>query len=563
MKLMKIDGQLFKALVLKGAENLKMNYQYVDSLNVFPVPDGDTGTNMRMTIENGVNEIALEEDQNIYNIAKKLARGMLMGARGNSGVILSQLFRGMSKGLEGLHSVTAITLAKAFDAGVKQAYKAVMTPVEGTILTVAREASEKMNLIANSKMSINEFLDEYIAEAKASLERTPDLLPVLKEAGVVDSGGTGYIYIIEGMIKSLNGEGLVQDFAANASVAHSHLSAAAAQVDKEVEFGYCTEFILQLTKVDDVATFDEKIIYDQIAPLGNSIVIVKDEDIVKVHIHTLTPGVIFNIAQKYGEFIKMKCENMTIQHHDLEEIQHVEEGQCACGEIHHKKPTKPEKRSKYSVVSVASGAGLVKTFEEMGVDYVVSGGQSMNPSTEDFINGFDTLNAENIIVFPNNKNIILAAKQAAKIYKDAKIWVVETKSIAQGFSALTMLDLNGEPEDILEEMKEVISNVMSGSITYSIRDTNVDGIEIKKDDFIGILDGKMVSSCKRRYDSVKALLKSTDLSHKDIITIIYGADVTEKEVNDVVRYIERNYSNLEVEVNKGNQEVYSYILAIE
>lgn len=560
MNIMKIDGLLFKSLVLKGAENLKINYQYIDSLNVFPVPDGDTGTNMRMTIEGGVSEIASADDKDIYEMSRKLSRGMLMGARGNSGVILSQLFRGMSKGFEGMKSVNAIGFAKAFESGVKQAYKAVMTPVEGTILTVAREASEKMSLIANSKMSINEFLDEYLIEAKASLDRTPELLPVLKEAGVVDSGGAGYLCIIEGMIKFLNGEELSTDFSVNAGVAHTQKLKTEGE---EVEFGYCTEFILQLTKVEKVDEFDEKVIYSQIEPLGNSIVLVKDEDIIKVHVHTLTPGNVFNIAQQYGEFLKIKVENMTIQHNELEQVEHVEEGQCACGEVHHKAPVKPETRSKYSVVSVATGEGLIKTFEEMGVDYVVSGGQSMNPSTEDFINGFDSLNAENIIVFPNNKNIVLAAKQAAKIYKESKVWVIETKTIAQGFSALTMLDLNGEPEDIIEEMKEVISNVISGQVTYSIRDTKIEGITVHKDDFISILDGKIVSSNRRRLDAVKGMLKAKDISDKDIITIIYGAGVNQKEVNELTKYIEKNYSNLEVAVIEGNQDVYSYIFAIE
>lgn len=560
MNIMKIDGQLFKSLVLKGAENLKINYQYIDSLNVFPVPDGDTGTNMRMTIEGGVSEIASSDEKDIFEMSRKLSRGMLMGARGNSGVILSQLFRGMSKGLEGMKSINAIGFAKAFESGVKQAYKAVMTPVEGTILTVAREASEKMSLIANSKMSINEFLDEYLLEAKASLDRTPELLPVLKEAGVVDSGGAGYLCIIEGMIKFLNGEELSSDFSINANVAHNQKL----KTDGEdVEFGYCTEFILQLTKVENVDEFNEKVIYDQIEPIGNSIVLVKDEDIIKVHIHTLTPGDVFNIAQQYGEFIKIKVENMTIQHNELEEVEHVEEGQCACGEVHRKAPVKPEKRSKYAVVSVATGEGLIKTFQEMGVDYVVSGGQSMNPSTEDFINGFDTLNADNIIVFPNNKNIILAAKQAAKIYQDSKVWVIETKTIAQGFSALTMLDLNGEPEDVIEEMKEVISNVISGQITYSIRDTKIEGINVHKNDFIAILDGKIVSSNKKRLDAVKGMLKAKDISDKDIITVIYGAGVTQKEVNELTKFIEKNYSNLEVATIEGNQDVYSYIFAIE
>lgn len=559
MNIMKIDGQLFKALVVNGAQNLKLNYQYIDSLNVFPVPDGDTGTNMRMTIENGVNEIALIDETNIYELSRKLSRGMLMGARGNSGVILSQLFRGMSNGLEGFNQVNAIGLAKAFDSGVKQAYKAVMTPVEGTILTVAREASEKMNLIANSKMSINEFFDEYINEAKASLERTPDLLPVLKEAGVVDSGGAGYICIIEGMIKLLNGEELTNDIASQ----NSHAKLIVDGDDKESEFGYCTEFLLQLTKVEDYKVFDEKILYKEIESKGNSIVLVKDEDIIKVHIHTLKPGEIFNIAQNYGEFIKIKVENMTIQHNELQEFNHVEDGVCPCGEVHVKKPVKPEKRSKYAIVSVATGDGLINTFKEMGVDYIVSGGQSMNPSTEDFINGFDTLNAENIIVFPNNKNIILAAEQAAKIYTESKIWVVKTKTIAEGFSALTMLDLSKEPVEVLADISNVVKNVISGSITYSVRNTSINGVNVHKDDYIAILSGQIVSSNKKRIDAVKGLFKSRDLSDKDIVTIIYGNEVTRREINDVQKYIEKNYSNLEVELIEGNQEVYSYILAIE
>lgn len=560
MKVMKLDGQLFKALVLKGAENLRLNYQYVDSLNVFPIPDGDTGTNMRMTIENGVNEIAQLDELNIYEIALKLSRGMLMGARGNSGVILSQFFRGIAKGFEGMASVNAVGLARAFDSGVKQAYKAVMTPVEGTILTVAREASKKMSLIANSQMSINEFLDEFILEARASLQRTPELLPVLKEAGVIDSGGAGFVYIVEGMIKLLNGEEVTNDFMTNRSVVHS----VSAQISKkEEEFGYCTEFILQLTKVEDVSGFDEKVIYDEIAPIGNSIVIAKDGDIVKVHIHTLIPGKVLSIAQKYGEFTQVKIENMTIQHHQLAEIQHVEEGQCSCGDIHHKEFSKPEKRSKYSVVSVATGSGLIKTFKEMGVDYIVSGGATMNPSTEDFIYGFDHLNADNIIVFPNDKNIILAANQAAKIYRDSKIWVVPTKSLAQGFSALTMLDLNNDPETIINDMHETIAGVISCQVTYSVRNTKVNGLDILKDDFIGFLNGDLVVAAHKRIDAVKNLLKIKDLRERDSITIIYGEGVGSNEINELKRYIDKNYDNLEIEIIEGNQEVYSYILVIE
>jgi len=561
MHINKLDGLLFKTLIINGAENLRINYQTIDALNVFPVPDGDTGINMKMTMDGGINEIFNFEVNNIYEVSKKLSRGMLMGARGNSGVILSQLFRGIYKGLEGFVSVNAINLAKAFKSGVEQAYKAVMKPVEGTILTVAREASEKMILIASSRMSINEFFIEYIKEARASLERTPDLLPVLKESGVVDSGGAGYICILEGMQRALEGD-FVSGTPADESL---HVVSKLAVSDEEkIEFGYCTEFVLELQEDKvEIDAFDEKEIIKQIEVLGNSLVVVKDEEIVKVHIHTLTPGKVLDIGQQYGEFVHLKIENMTVQHNQLNELEHVEEGQCHCGEEHIKQPEKPKQRKKYALVTVASGKGLVKTFEEMGVDFVVNGGQSMNPSTEDFVRAFDQLNAENIIVFPNNKNIVLAAKQAAKIYKESNIVVIESASIAEGFSALTMLDLNNDPEDIIQEMEEVMRNVDTGQVTYAIRESHYEKIDIKKNEFIGILNKKIITSKKRQFDALKDLVDHGIQDDKEIITIIYGADAKQKEINDILKYIEKNYSNLEVEIIEGNQEVYSYILAIE
>lgn len=564
MQINKIDGVLFKTMVVNGAENLKQNYQKIDALNVFPVPDGDTGTNMRMTIEGGVNEIYSINEEDIYEVSKKLSRGMLMGARGNSGVILSQLFRGISKGLEGKKSANAIALAKAFDSGVKQAYKAVMKPVEGTILTVAREASEKLLAISSSRMSINEFFAEFLEEAKASLERTPELLPVLKEAGVVDSGGAGLIEILEGMAMVLDGK-----FVSEKPVEGAMHTVGTKFISKveNVEFGYCTEFILQLSKVDNPDEVDEEEISKVFASLGDSIVIVKDEDILKAHIHTLKPGDVLNIGQQYGEFIHLKIENMAIQHNESAELRNGaikhQEGECPCGEFHAPEVKRPDVRKKYAIVAVATGAGLINAFKEMGADYIVSGGQSMNPSTEDFIRGFDTLNAENIIVFPNNGNIILAARQSAKIYTESNVHVVETKSLAQGFAALTMLDLNGEPEEIIEDLKPIIENVTTGLITYSIRETDIDGLHIKKDDFIGLCNNKIVAAHRRRYDAVKALLKVAITDEKEIITIIHGEGVTQKEVNELVKHIERNYSNLEIDVIEGNQEVYSYILAIE
>lgn len=555
MQYKRMNGNLFRLLAINGCENLKLNYQVVDQLNVFPVPDGDTGTNMKMTIESGINEIINIHDKNIYELSRKLARGMLMGARGNSGVILSQLFRGLSKGFEGYVSVDAIALAKAFDRGVKEAYKAVMKPVEGTILTVIREATEKLLVISSSRMSINEFFQEFLIELRESLQRTPDLLPALKDAGVVDSGGAGLIYIIDGMSKALDGE-VLQSFDVD-YVPSDDKPKFAGEPQEEVEFGYCTEFILKLSKENNNKEFNEKIIYEEIEPLGNSIVFVRDEDIVKVHIHSLTPGTVLNVGQKYGEFLKLKIENMTVQHSETHEIEAEAE------EENVKAVKKPEERKKYAVVSVASGEGLIQLFKELGADFIVSGGQTMNPSTEDFIRGFDTLNAENIIVFPNNKNIILAAKQAAKIYDESNVCVIETKTLAQGYAALGMLDLSCELDEILEEMNKVISKVSTCQLTYAVRDTEVDGVKIRKDDFIGIYNGKIVTSRRQRFNAMKDLLRASDALDKDMLTIIYGQDVNNKEVNELVKFVEKTFENLEVEIIDGKQDVYSYILVLE
>ena len=560
MQMYKMDGLVFKTLVINGAENLKLNYQKIDALNVFPVPDGDTGTNMKMTIEAGVNEIRDLKEKNIYEISKRLSRGMLMGARGNSGVILSQLFRGLFNGFQGYDEVDAIKLAKAFEAGVEQAYKAVMKPVEGTILTVAREASEKMLKVVNSKMTIPKFFELYLQEVQASLERTPELLPVLKESGVVDSGGAGYLCIIEGMYKALQGELIsIEPYKSNLHTA-SILTTAKGQ--KEYEFGYCTEFILQLSKdrVPDIDAFKESTMLERISDLGESIVVVKDDDLVKVHLHTLTPGQVLTRAQEFGEFLTLKIENMTVQHSQVVTTNGNGNGQS---QVEQETYQRPEIRKKYAIVAVASGQGLINTFKEMGADYVVEGGQTMNPSTQDFLQAYRMLNAEHILVFPNNKNIILTARQSSKFVKDAQVHVIETTTIAQGFAALTMLDLNGEPEEVIADISKVIDNVVTGLITYAIRDTDIGGLQIKKDDYIGILNGKIVTSRRRRIDSVKELIQLANVEDKEIITIIHGEGVPPREVNDLVRFIEKNYSNLEVDVIEGNQDVYSYILAIE
>ena len=560
MATLKVNGELYKQLVIHGAANLRANYKVIDALNVFPVPDGDTGTNMRMTIEAGATAIKDANEESVYEMSKKVSRGMLMGARGNSGVILSQFFRGIYKGFKDIKEASVKDFAKAFQSGVNQAYHAVLKPVEGTILTVAREASEKAFKTIKKNDSLEKYFEIYLKEANASLQRTPELLPVLKEAGVVDSGGAGFICVIEGMQKYLLGEEIkeVEVVTEQATVNRGSFNA-----HSKLEFGYCTEFILQLqyAKVD-IAKFDIKVISDYLETIGNSIVALQDEDIVKVHVHTMTPGKVFEHCQQYGEFITLKIENMQVQHNEGSVVENTDPQQCDCPECVEMR--RSAERKKFAVVAVASGDGLVNIFKEMGVDYVVSGGQSMNPSAEDFVKGFDLLNAENIIVFPNNSNIVLTAQQAAKYYEQANIIVVPSKTLAQGYSALTMLDLSsGDADQIVEEIKEVIANVTTGLITYSIRDTEFEDVSIKQGDYIGICNGKIVTANVSRLDSVKKLLEFSDIAEKEIITIITGKDANPEEIAAVKTHIASAYPHVEVDEITGEQDIYSYIFSIE
>ncbi|QVK19938.1 DAK2 domain-containing protein [Mycoplasmatota bacterium] len=538
MNIKKLNGLLFKTLVENGAINLSNNYKYIDDLNVFPVPDGDTGTNMKMTINSGVQEIANLKIESMDEMSKKLSRGLLMGARGNSGVILSQLFRGLHKGFSGHDLVGPTELVAGFRGGVDQAYKSVMNPVEGTILTVAREATEYLEKNVSSEMTINETFKMYLDEAKASLERTPELLDKLKEAGVIDSGGAGYVLIIEGMYKALQGE-FIQ------ALDDSEMQSSSAIVESNSEeFGYCTEFIIQMNNEIDV----EDELKSALAYLGDSIVIVQDEDIIKVHIHTLTPGDALNIAQKYGEFARIKIDNMSLQHEEI------------INEASTKNDKGPMK--KYGVVAVAQGKGLVKMFYDFGCDKVVTGGQTMNPSTEDIVKAINNVHAENVLVFPNNKNIMLAAEQAQDLVSDKNVIVIAAKTIATGYSALSMLDLNAEPEDIKEEIEGTIEDVSTGEITYAIRDTSVNGVNIKESDFMGILNGKIVVSTPSLDETLKSLTDEM-VSDAEIITIIYGEDVSKNEVEDLEKYIEEKHSEVEVDIIEGKQAVYNYIFAVE
>ena len=558
MILKKLNGEQFKELLTNGALNLKANYQEVDSLNVFPVPDGDTGTNMLRTISGGVSALNGFDAKDLGEVGKVVSKGMLMSARGNSGVILSQIFRGICKGFEGKKEVDAVQLAAAYKIGVKQAYGAVVTPVEGTILTVFREATESAAKKITKESTINEFFELHLKQAAVSLKRTKEILPVLKEANVIDSGGAGYVYIVKGFVKFLDGEKIEAELTKEekAPEAAAEIDFGAFTRDDTLQFGYCTEFILRLQSAKvDVDNFNvDQIISDlnEDDIQGDSIVALKDDDVVKVHVHTKEPGIVLHKMRKYGEFLTIKCENMALQHNE------------SMSEEERESQAKREHK-KYAIVAVAQGQGIIEQFKALGVDVVVSGNQTMNPSTEDFIKAFKSLDAENIIVFPNNKNIIMAAKQASQLYKGAKIKVIHSTSIPQCYSALTMLDFSSDDLTIIcGSFLEAIRNVVTGEITIANRSTRLNGVSVMKNDHIGILDGKLVKSTKFKNRVIVDLLaKVPGMDDKQVLTIIYGKDTTEEEKTKNMKYIKEKYPYLEVGAIDGGQAVYKYLLAIE
>ena len=545
MSLKQINGIVFKQMVINGANNLANRSKYVDQLNVFPVPDGDTGTNMSMTMTAGAKELVSLEEASIGKVAKVLSRGLLMGARGNSGVILSQLFRGFATGLEGKDEADIEDIAKALESGVKTAYKAVMKPIEGTILTVARESAEAAGAKYETVETIVDLYDLVVNEMQISLNRTPELLPVLKEVGVVDSGGQGLLYIFEGFLKALKGEVINLEQVSETT----QESAQMALSSDEIEFGYCTEFIIRLD--EERTPFKEDVFRGRLEKLGNSIVVVQDEDIVKVHVHTLTPGDALNLAQKHGEFVKLKIENMTEQHNEII-------GQNAP----QSEPAKRE-QAEYGIISVVAGEGIKHLFEEQGCHYVIEGGQTMNPSTEDFLKAIDELNAKNIIILPNNSNIIMAANQAAQVTEDVNVVVVPSKTIPQGYTALMMFNEHASVEDNIEEMNQAITEVKSGQVTYAVRDTQMNGVDIKENDFIGILDKDIIVSVPERFESACALVDKMIDEDSEIVTILYGEGVDEDEADELAEYIENKYDDVEVTIFDGQQPVYSYIISVE
>ena len=547
MSVKEIDVDLFKKMVINGAINLKNNHAEVDALNVFPVPDGDTGTNMSMTITSGVRELENCESSSIIENAKVLSRGALMGARGNSGVILSQFFRGIYVGLKEIQHnyLTIEEFMNCLLSGRKIAYKAVMAPVEGTILTVVREAAENTESHLNEFDTIDALLEFYYNEAEKTLANTPELLPVLKEAGVVDSGGAGFCKIIEGMLMALKGEILE---AKEAKPQEDEATDAA----QEIKFAYCTEFILDLRKPD---TFEERELTATLSLLGDSLVVIRDTKTVKVHIHTNRPGRVLEIAQKSGEFQTLKIENMHLQH------SHLEEG--AKGAKAPEAPKANEPKKEFALIAVCFGDGIVNTFKELGVDYVIEGGQTMNPSTEAFVSAIKAVNAKNVIIIPNNGNVVMAAKQAAGMVRGSKVEVILAKTIAQGYASLINYNPEATMEENLEAMGESIAHVKSGEVTYSVRDTEINGVKIVAGDYMGIADGEIIVSVKEEKDAVKGLLEKMIDDESEIATFFCGKDVTEEEKALVEEMCLEINKNLDVEIIDGNQDIYSYIIAVE
>ena len=545
MAIKRIDGVLFKKMIINGAINLKNDYQRIDELNVFPVPDGDTGTNMQMTMTSGMKEIKDYPTESIIDLSKMLSRGLLMGARGNSGVILSQFFRGVYLGISE-KAGTDISVADfkyALTQGYKTAYKAVMEPREGTILTVVREAIEK--IVDKEHKTFEELFKDYIKEAHISLENTPNLLSVLKEAGVVDSGGAGFILIAEGMYDALLGK----FYELKDSSRETQKEGIASLENVDIKFGYCTEFIIKLNNVD---SFDEALLKEPFSQMGDSLVVVQDEDICKVHVHTNTPGDVLSIAQQYGEFNTIKIENMRIQHSEI-----------MSAELKEEKPVVKKELKKYALIACCSGNGIKETFKELGVDYIVDGGQSMNPSTEDFLKAIDEVYAENVIIIPNNSNIILAAEQSASLREEFNIRVLKNKSIATGYASLMDFDATQSIDDNIAAMQDKVNSMNYGEVTYAIKNTEFKGHTINQNDFMGISKGDIIAVDKSRLETTKKLLQGIVDEDREIVTIFYGLDATEEELEALENFVYEINDSIEVELIEGKQDIYTYIIAVE
>ena len=543
-----------------GGNRLSENAEYVNSLNVFPVPDGDTGTNMNLTYTSGIERVIKQHSDTVGEVGEDLAKGLLMGARGNSGVILSQLFRGFSKAIEGKTTIEAQDLANAFQRGIDTAVKAVMKPVEGTILTVARDSAAAGMQKAEETDDIIEVMTAVLEEAQTSLENTPNLLPVLKEVGVVDSGGQGLVYIYHGFLESLTGESIPVKSAdpnkANVTeLAHQEnfFNTSHSVASEDIQFGYCTEIMVKIGEGETVTDeFDYDTFRNHLDGIGDSLLVVSDDEIVKVHVHTETPGEVMNYGQKFGSLVKIKVDNMRLQHDDILDGKGSNQTESAPA----------VERTNLAIIAVAAGEGIENLFKDMGVKSIISGGQTMNPSTNDILDAINKANADNVIILPNNKNIIMAANQAVEV-SEIPAAVVETKYISQGLTAMLGYNPDGTLEDNKAAMVAEMANVTSGQVTVAVRDTTVDGLEIHKDHFMGIIDGKIVSEDADLVKETISMINQMVDEDKELVTLIFGEETDQATAELIAEAVESANEDIEVEIVDGGQPVYHFLASVE
>jgi len=548
-----VDAKILGRMFLSGAKNLEAKKEWINELNVFPVPDGDTGTNMTLTIMSAASEVNALSEPDMKKLAKAISSGSLRGARGNSGVILSQLLRGFTKVIEQYEEIDAPIFAKSFEKAVETAYKAVMKPKEGTILTVAKGAAEKAAEIAENSENLKQFFTEVIEEAETVLAKTPELLPVLKEAGVVDSGGQGLVEVLKGALDGYLGKEINLDFVKPA--AKPAITTPVSSKESNIKFGYCTEFIIMLER--EFTEKDEEKFKEYLMSIGDSLVVVADEDIVKVHVHTNAPGEAIQKALTYGQLSNMKIDNMRLEHHEkvIKEAEKMAAQQAA--------EKKAEPAKEVGFISVSAGDGMGEIFKELGADYLIQGGQTMNPSTEDMLKAIDQVNAKNIFILPNNKNIILAANQARDLTEDKNIVVIPTKTIPQGITAMISYVPEKSVEENTEEMTEAMGNVKTGQVTYAVRDTRIDEMDIHQGDIMGIGDkGILAVGQDIQKVAVDMTCKMTN-EDSELISIYYGADVTEADAEEISSRLEEIYPDFDIEINYGGQPIYYFVISVE
>ena len=552
-----LNGELFAKLLEGGTANLRVNADIVNDLNVFPIPDGDTGDNMMMTMNGGIHALDGHHTPSLTEAAETASHGMLLSARGNSGVILSQLFAGVAEGFRGFETADIRTVGEAMRSGVRSAYASVITPTEGTILTVARESIEYACGRINESSTLESFCADCLREANASLQRTPELLAVLKEAGVIDSGGAGLYYIADGIYKTLRGEKIENTDTKITVSTPQTIDTSKFNEDSVMEFGYCTECLLQLTHAKtDISAFDINKLIDTLTEMGgDSIVAVQTGTVVKIHVHTFEPEKALGYCHQFGEFLTMKVENMTLQHTEVFVENRFHATFIDDEDI-------PKKR--FGIVTVATGEGIKETLTDLGADIVIDGGQGKNPSTEDFVEAFREAHAENIFVLPNNGNIVMAARQAAEMYEDSKIYVIESKSIGDGYAALQMLSYDSDdPEEIAGELRDAMQGVITGSVTRAVRSTTVNGVDIRENEFIGFTDKEMQVSCPTALETVEALSEQLSIGNYEFVIVIYGADATEEEKEGYRSYMKEQHRRTELCEIDGGQDVYHFLIILQ